>query len=221
MSLTQNPSLRRHHRTRPRSTAAAAVLVLLGVLTGCGDDGGAERAPSAVSTASNGDVYNGADVDFATGMIPHHAQAIEMVTLTAGRDLDPEVQAVADRIREAQAPEVEQMTDWLAAWGEEVPETSMDHANAHDEGHEGHGDDEANDMPGMMSADQMEELEAASDEEFERLFLTMMVEHHRGAIEMAQAEQEEGRFADAVALAGRIEQSQEAEIAELEALLGS
>ena len=221
---TPRPAGSRPALRRSLVATVATLAVLAPSLAACGGSEGSSHGshssdPGATRTASNGDVYNEADVEFATKMIPHHAQAIEMVTLTVGRDLDPEVQAVADRIRSAQAPEVEQMTDWLTAWGEEVPATSLDHANAHGDGHEGL--DDAHDMPGMMTADEMAELEAADDAEFEDLFLELMVAHHEGAIEMAQAEQENGEFADAVGLAEEIESSQEAEIEELKALMGS
>ena len=189
------------------------------VLVGCGDDGGDD--PSAVQTAPNGDVFNDADVEFATGMIPHHAQALEMVDQTVGRELSPDVQALAAQIREAQAPEVEQMSDWLTTWEEPVPETSLDHSNAEGHGHEGDGMEDMGDMPGMMSAEEMDELEAASDADFERLFLEMMIDHHQGAVEMAETEQAEGEYADAVALAEAIEKSQTAEIETMEQLLGS
>jgi uncharacterized protein (DUF305 family) len=175
------------------------------VLAGCGDDDGGDD-PAAVETASNGDVFNDADVDFATSMIPHHAQALEMVDLTVGRELSPEVESLTAAIREAQAPEVELMTDWLTAWDEPVPETSLNHANAESEGH---------DMEGM------DELEAASDAEFEPLFLEMMIDHHQGAVEMAETEQADGEYADAIALAEAIEKSQTAEIETMEGLLGS
>ncbi|MDQ4052214.1 MAG: DUF305 domain-containing protein [Actinomycetota bacterium] len=178
----------------------------LSLLVGCGDDG---DDPAAVQTAPNGDVFNEADVEFATEMIPHHAEALEMVDQTVGRDLSPDVQALAAQIREAQAPEVEEMTDWLTAWEEPVPETSLDHANA-----EGHGHDEG-------GADEMDELEAASDAEFEPLFLEMMIEHHQGAVEMAETEQSDGEYADAIALAEAIEKSQTSEIETMEQLLGS
>jgi len=192
------------------------------VLTGCGDDGGDD--PSAVQTAPNGDVFNDADVEFATAMIPHHAQALEMVDQTVGRELSPDLQALAAQIREAQAPEVEQMSDWLTAWEEPVPETSLDHSNAEGHGHEGddmEGMEDMADMPGMMSAEEMDELEAASDTEFEALFLEMMIDHHQGAVEMAETEQSEGEYADAIALAKAIEESQTTEIETMEQLLGS
>ena len=221
-----------HHRitSRAKTTAVAclAALALSVGLSACGDDtqSADSAAPSEVQTAGNGDVFNGADVQFATNMIPHHAQAIEMVSLTDGRPLDPEVKAIADAIRDAQGPEVETMVDWLTAWDQEVPETSLDHANAdHDmgemDGMDGDSSSDASGMPGMMSEDEMASLAAASDEEFQDLWLEMMIEHHTGAIEMAKAEQEDGEFADAVALAESIEAAQADEIARMQALLGS
>lgn len=210
-----------HHTYRRALALLAAVALTTGATAGCGaDEDGSGGAPSATRTADDGTVFNDADVTFASQMIPHHAQAIEMVTMTDGRTLDPEVKALADEIRAAQAPEVETMTDWLVSWGEEVPETSLDHVNA------GHGDDgshdmgEMADMPGMMSGAEMDELDAAPDGEFQDLWLEMMKEHHEGAVEMAVTEQEDGENAAAVALAEQIETTQEAEIERIDALLG-
>lgn len=204
----------------PRRTAAiltAAAIAMAPVVAGCGgSDSGTEPA-STTKTALNGDVYSAADVAFAQQMIPHHAQAIEMVDLVRGRSLSPEVEQLAAQIMEAQTPEIETMTDWLTAWEEEVPPTSRDHANA--EG--GHDMDDLNDdMPGMMSQEQIEALESAPDAEFEDMWLEMMVEHHEGAIEMARTEQEGGEFADAVAMAQDIEAGQTAEISKMNGLLG-
>ncbi len=210
-----------------RSSDAAAIALLVGLtLAGCSDDDsdsehGGDHAATAAQTATNGDVFNDADVRFATDMIPHHAQAVQMVVLAQGRPLGPEVEAIANEIRDAQVPEIEAMTDWLTAWGEAVPETSLDHANA---GHDmddmgGTGDEAQEDMPGMMSQEDMDELADAADAEFQDLWLGMMIEHHTGAIEMAQAEQEDGEFADAMALAKTIEAGQQAEIATMEDLL--
>lgn len=80
----------------------------------------------------------------------------------------------------------------------------------------GHGS-----MAGTMTEDQMTELEAASGAEFDRLFLEMMTEHHDGAIEMAEAEQVEGRYDEAVALARTIEADQTQEVEEMRRLLSS
>lgn len=76
-------------------------------------------------------------------------------------------------------------------------------------------------MPGMMSEDQMAQLEAAEGADFDELFLTMMIEHHEGAIDMAAAEQEDGQNAEAIALAQKIEADQTAEISTMRELLGS
>jgi uncharacterized protein (DUF305 family) len=73
----------------------------------------------------------------------------------------------------------------------------------------------------MMSDDDMESLDAATGAEFDQMFLTMMIEHHTGAIEMAQTEQQDGENPDAIALAEKIEADQTAEIAQMEDLLGS
>ena len=196
-----------------RKLAALVALAAVLALAGCGEDD-EPAAHAETHTASNGDEFNDADVAFATDMIPHHAQALSMVDLTLDRPLDPEVQQLVEDIRTAQAPEIEQMTDWLTAWEEPVPETMRDHANAHGDGHV-----ETGDMPGMMSAEQMAELEEAPDAEFQDLFLEMMIEHHEGAVEMARTEQSEGHFGPAVDLAESIESSQTEEIELMQGLL--
>ncbi len=192
--------------------AVVAVSAVLLAVTGCGND--SDDAASETQTAANGDEFNDADVAFASDMIQHHAQALQMVDLTMDRELDPEVLQLADDVRAAQAPEIEQMAAWLTVWDRPIPETVRDHANAH-----GGGDVEMDDMPGMMSEDDMSELEAAQDQEFEDLWLEMMIEHHEGAVDMAQTEQSDGVFAPAIDLADSIETSQEKEIDQMEGLL--
>ena len=209
----------RPRRARQRAIATLTAVALGFGLAACGDDSDSTSSASQPQTAANGDVFNQADVEFATDMIPHHAQAIEMVTLTDERPLDPAVKQLANQIRDAQVPEVETMTDWLTSWGEEVPETSIDHANAgHDMGDMPSMD---SDMPGMMGADDIEGLQNASDEEFQDMWLEMMIEHHEGAIEMAKTEQADGKYPDAVSLAKSIETSQTAEIDQIRQLLDS
>ena len=198
--------------------AAAAAATLLFGLTACGDDDATDDA-QAEQTAANGDVFSEADVAFATAMIPHHAQALAMVDLTRGRELSPEVQKLTVDIQAAQGPEIEQMVDWLTAWDEPVPETMRDHANAEDHGMGG-GDD-STDMPGMMTDEEMSELEAAQGQEFETMWLEMMIEHHQGAIEMAKDEQADGVFGPAKELAESIETSQQTEIDHMNELLSS
>ncbi|QWF23713.1 DUF305 domain-containing protein [Nocardioides sp. LMS-CY] len=219
---------RTHARTgtrRLRRTATAlALTAALGVsLAACGDDADTADGPSGTRTATNGDVFNTADVSFATEMIQHHAQALSMVDLADGRPLDPEVQQLTEDIRAAQGPEIETMSDWLTAWDQEIPETMRDHSNA---GHDMGGDMSDrmdgmdSDMPGMMSPDEMDELQDASNAAFQDLWLTMMIEHHQGAIEMARTEQEDGAFDEAVTLAETIASAQQQEIETMEGLLG-
>lgn len=178
----------------------AALLIAASALTACGG----EDEPAGGS--SSGD-HNAADVAFATEMIQHHAQALVMVDLTLGRQLDREFQRLAESIREAQAPEIETMVDWLVEWGEEVPATDRDHVNAE------HGDEDAHGDLGQ--------LENATGEEFQTLWLESMIEHHEGAIEMAEAQQAEGDYPAAVALAESIVEAQSAEIEKMEEMLGS
>lgn len=192
--------------------SAIASIVLVLALAGCGssDDGPA-------STSGDPAGHNAADVTFANQMIPHHAQALAMVDLSMGRELSPELQQLTDAIRDAQAPEIELMADWLQSWGEEVPETMRDHANAHGDGEL---DEAMAEMPGMMSSERLSDLGDARDVDFEQLWLTMMVEHHEGAIEMATTELADGQHAETLALAQSIIDGQTAEIETMKALLG-
>ena len=217
---THHPTPSRR-RSFPRGAWAATGLALLLALSGCGGTDESER-PQKLSATE----HNKADVAFATDMIQHHAQAMSMVDLTRDRTLDPEVQKLADAISAAQSPEIETMSGWLQEWGEDVPATMRDHVNG---GHEGHGDDDSSmsdsmegmdhDMPGMMSADDMDALESASDDAFQDMWLEMMVEHHKGALEMSEDEQAKGRFKPAVELASSISTSQSREIDTMQRLL--
>ena len=212
--------MRTRHRRTVRRTVAGLAFGLAVTLTAaaCGDDD--SDTTSQVSTTEHNDV----DVAFATDMIQHHAQALSMIDLTLDRPLDPQVQRMADSIREAQAPEIETFSDWLTDWDEEIPETMRDHSNA---GHDMHGDigdsmdGMASDLPGMMTADEMNALQDASDAEFQAMWLEMMIEHHAGAIEMAETAQEDGQYKPAIELATDIVESQSAEIERMEDLLGS
>lgn len=186
-----------------RALAATAATLAL-VLAGCSSNG----------SSAGGEGFNDADVDFATDMIQHHAQALSMVDLTMGRDLSPETEQLTEEIRAAQAPEIEKMADLLEEWDQPVPETSRDQANA-----DGGGGDMEADMPGMMSADDMSMLENTPDAGFEDMWLSMMIEHHRGAVEMAQAQVEQGENAEAIAMAEEIIAAQEEEITRMQDLL--
>lgn len=203
-----------------RTTRALSALTLTTALAltaaACGNDDASTATSSEVSTTE----HNDADVEFAADMLQHHAQALSMVDLTEGRTLDPEVQQLAEQIRDAQAPEIDTFTGWLTDWNEEVPKTTDDGGHDMDD----MGDmDSMNDenMPGMMSDDDMGALENASDDEFQTMWLEMMIEHHEGAVEMAKTEQSDGQYKPAVDLAGDIVESQSAEIDTMKDLLES
>ena len=181
---------------------AVALIVLSAPACSSNDD------PSLVeggdqTTAEVAD-HNDADVEFAQLMIPHHEQAVEMAQLATTRAENTDVKDLAGRIEAAQSPEIDAMTGWLTEWGEDAEPTG---------GGMGH------DSTGVMSDAEMAELEAASGTEFDRMFLEMMVEHHTGAIEMAEAEIADGQFPDALAMAEAIKSTQQSEIAEMEGLL--
>lgn len=207
-------------RYLPMSALAIAATL---TLAACGSNDTPGTAPatetSAGSTApeTTQDTtaeHNEADVMFAQMMIPHHRQAVEMSELMLAKDsISPEVRDLATQIRDAQAPEIETMTGWLETWGEPVePEGGME---GHDMGNMGG----SGEMQGMMTEDQLAELEAAEGDEAARMFLESMTAHHNGAVEMAQEEIENGQYPDAIALAETIVETQQAEIEEMEALL--
>ncbi|MCF6508808.1 DUF305 domain-containing protein [Blastococcus sp. MG754426] len=176
------------------------------ILTGCSDSSGGSSAGSssaAESPATEEAKFNDADVAFAQGMIPHHEGALTMSEVAAERATDPRVVDLADRIEAGQDPEIDLLTGWLEEWGEPLESNGM--------GGMDHGSD---DMGGM----DMKEMPAAGPE-FDRMWLQSMIEHHRGAVEMAQTELEDGRNTEALELAQLISETQMQEIAEMEALL--
>ncbi|MFF9173487.1 DUF305 domain-containing protein [Streptomyces sp. NPDC014793] len=193
--------------------AATAAASLALAACGGGDDGaaraghGGSASPAASATAGT---HNAQDVTFAQGMIPHHRQALEMAKLADGRASSARVKDLAARIEKAQDPEIRTMTGWLSAWGEQVPMAGMDHS-----GHAG-----MTGMAGMMSDDDMAALKKATGADFDRRFLSLMVEHHRGAVEMAGTEKSGGAYGPARTMAGDIVRAQNAEIREMKRILG-
>ena len=185
---------------------AAAALAL----SGCG-----EQDSPAGSAIPESEPFNQADVDFATEMVPHHAQALLMVDSAAPRDdLSPEVAALVEKIRTEQTGEIEVMTDLLEDWGQPIPDNPRDHGGLE------HGSTDDMDMPGLATEEEMAALDRASGVEFEELWLEMMIEHHEGAITMAQDEFDAGEDADAVSLAEGIISAQADEVGRMERLLG-
>lgn len=150
--------------------------------------------------------HNDADVTFVQQMIPHHRQAIMMANLVPGAGASPDVTALAARIKAAQAPEITQMSGWLDDW---------------DENGKSHGEMGGMDSgDGMMSGTDMRALGSASGAQFDRLWLTGMIAHHKGAVTMARKVLKDGKSSDVTALARNIVTSQTAEITIMKRLLG-
>lgn len=113
--------------------------------------------------------HNSLDVWFVRMMIPHHAQALAMAELAPDRAADPDIRALADRIRASQGPEMGMMRGWLQTRGLPAEVQGHDHGT----------------MRGMQTPEAMRQLAATRGADFDRLFVRMMTEHHEGAIEMA------------------------------------
>lgn len=163
------------------------------------------RPPPAASQAQ----HNDHDVMFAQMMIPHHQQAIMMSEHELAVGADPAVKDLAGQIKQAQGPEIQTMQGWLAAWqARPMPGGTMGHG-----GHQGHGG-------GMMSPQQMGEFQQARGAQADRLFLQMMIQHHQGAVDMARPEQQQGQARQATQMATSIVDSQQAQIMQMQHMLG-
>ncbi|MFF4603221.1 DUF305 domain-containing protein [Streptomyces sp. NPDC001339] len=207
-------------RTLPRrSILAAAAAIAALVLTACGgnDDtaqAGTSSTPAASTPAASASApageHNQADVTFAQGMIPHHRQAIAMADMALSRASSSDIKALASKIQKAQDPEIATMSNWLTAWGEKVPQ-----------GMNGMGHGDASHMPGMMDDHEMDDMRGASGKAFDTMFLTMMIKHHEGAVEMARTEKRQGTYGPAKKLADDIITAQTAEITQMRKMLGT
>ncbi|MGH7468622.1 MAG: DUF305 domain-containing protein [Longimicrobiales bacterium] len=123
--------------------------------------------------------YTEADIRFMSGMIHHHAQAIKMARWAATHGASAAVQRLCERIVNAQTDEITLMSSWLRDRRQPVPEPNPEGMKMVMGGVE-----HVMPMPGMLSAEQMRQLDAARGQEFDRLFLSFMIQHHRGAVGM-------------------------------------
>jgi len=204
---------------------SSVVITAALVLAGCGSSSDTSTGPSsdaavpttsaAGSSASDAAAasFNDADVAFAQNMIAHHQQAIEMASLaldpTSGASAD--VTDLAQRINDAQDPEVSMMSGWLEHWHEPM---TMDSAAGHDMG-------SMHSAEGMMSDEDMDQLMQLSGPQFDKAWLQGMIEHHQGAITMAEQIKNEGDSPDVQALADQVITTQQSEVDEMNGLLSS
>ena len=160
--------------------------------------------------------FNATDVGFAQGMIPHHAQAVEMADMAIATSTNADVLSLAKQIKAAQNPEIETMTGWLQGWGQAVPSTTSMAGGGHDMTNMS-----GMMMDGMMSDADMKRLESSTGTAFDRLWIELMIQHHEGAVRMSQDEIAEGKNPDTKDLAQAIITSQQSEITKMNALLAA
>jgi uncharacterized protein (DUF305 family) len=179
-----------------RTRGIIATLLAAAGIAGCGSaTQGATPAPQPPAADAQGQLaaiararadsvrypYTAADVHFMSAMIHHHAQAIAMSRLAPTHGADAAVLRLADRIINAQEDEIATMQRWLRDRGQRVPEATPGPMKMMMNGVE-----HEMLMPGMLTDDQMKQLDQAKGKEFDRLFLTSMIQHHRGAVSMVQ-----------------------------------
>lgn len=166
-----------------------------------------QHAHGPVLPATAGPGYSEADVRFMQDMIGHHEQAIAMARMAPSRGAGEEVRRLARKIEVSQRDEIAMMETWLRERGQVVPDQEYRRAKL---------------MPGMLTPEQMAELDAARGAEFDRLFLEYMVQHHVGALEMVAelfAMPGAGQDPDVFRFATDVDADQRAEIAVMQALL--
>jgi len=197
----------------------AAALLLSPLVAGCASAKPGEP-PAAIigdhqhmagmsmpATIPRGALFTEADVHFMQGMIAHHGQAIHMSRLAATRGANPRLLRFATKIDQSQDAEIRLMQEWLRANGQFAPATDSWRTMS---------------MPGMLTAAQLTQLDAARDAEFDRLFLTLMIQHHRGALKMVAdllATPLAAQDVDVSVFANDVENTQTAEIAIMQQML--
>ncbi|MFW5416970.1 DUF305 domain-containing protein [Nocardiopsis sp. CNT-189] len=231
------------HRWVPAAVAAALLLT-----TACSGSEAADAPPvldpgapgDTASPASQDQIdaadadvrHNEADVEYVLKMIEHHAQALEMTDMVEDRVERESVEKIAGRIAAAQEPEIEAMETWLDDNVYGPAEGNPNYAdqcgltawrNGDGAGHHGGGDCpidiDHTDMPGMVAQEDLDELEAAEGDGFDRLFVELMTSHHEGAIEMAQDATVDGKHPDVLRMADDVVAEQSADIERMELAL--
>jgi uncharacterized protein (DUF305 family) len=202
----------------PRIAAVAASVALLASCKGAKDQVPAAKGDSAAPAMSMsmapvkipaGAVFTEADVRFMQGMIAHHAQAIYMSRLASGHGANAHLLKFAQKIDQSQIVEIRLMQAWLRRNGQDAPDTSSWHSMQ---------------MPGMLTADQLKQLDAAKGPDFDRQFLVLMIQHHNGALKMVTdlfATPQAAQDVDVSVFANDVQIVQTAEIGTMQQMLGS
>ena len=208
------------------------MLLVVAAGTACGGAGRGAMVPASPAAASTAELealyrartdsarmhFTEADVHFMTGMISHHAQALVMAGLAPTHGASPSVGILTARTINAQRDEIAAMQRWLRDRGQTVPEVSADGVVSM-----GGAAAEGMVMPGMLTTGQLRELDAARGPDFDQLFLTLMIQHHRGAVSMVhELFATDGAALDEAVfkIGSDIQVDQTTEIARMERMLG-
>lgn len=223
----------RHRRVTPAAALVVLCIAAGGGVAGCsgGDDrsaagsgrqsgsvivpGGPGR-PNTTVPAAKGTVPapGAADIRFVQMMVPHHQQALDMAALAPAKAASDKVKAMADRIGSAQRAEIAQMRSWLRQHGQDGQDAGSGHQGGH-----GAAADQPMTMPGMATPQQLSQLAHADGANFDRLFLTLMITHHQGALTMAHDELTQGSDVLIQEMAQEVVVTQTGEINRMRALL--
>ena len=188
------------------SLAIIATLSMAGCASGTNSS---LEEPSVTANAAEQVDYSQPDLMFAQMMIPHHEQALEMSIIALEVSKNNDVLAIAQGIFDGQDTEIQQMKSWLSSSSAKSAAEQMDHEAM------GHGSGQ---MAGMASYEQIDQLAELATPEFDKLFLTLMIAHHEGALEMVSLI-EDSRNAEARTLAKEIVMTQKQEISKMKELL--
>ena len=191
--------------TRRRLVVAAVFGAAAIGLTACSGNGSGMPGMDHPNTGSMapGTGHAQGDVEFAQMMIPHHQQALTMSDLAATRAQDAEIKTLAKTITAGQQPEIATLT----GWGQPTAQPG------------GHDMTGMGAMPGMMTDEQLQQLQAASGTAFDRMYARMMIAHHNGAIQMANQVLGTTANTDVKAFAQRVVAAQTAEVNQLQTIL--
>jgi uncharacterized protein (DUF305 family) len=200
-----------------RTVALTAALITASTVVGCAGTQTTQSAPvPAVAQPSPTQQFNDTDVQFLQQMIPHHQQALMMAQMAAQKAADADVKQLAVEIEQEQKPEIEQMSAWLQQWGKPVPSMGPGMALPSMSPPMGRGM-----MPSMGPMPDMGQMQNMTGEQFDRMFLQMMIAHHEDAVAMAKAEIAGGANPAVKQLAAKIQASQTAQIQQMRQMLGA
>src|SRR5271165_7386485 len=186
---------------RPQTTRIGVALLIAAAVSACGAPRGAQQPHPGVSQPSQSTVHDADDVAFAQNMIPHHHQAVDMAAMVPTHTADQTMHEIAVNIAADQQAEIKALNALLTRWGAAGGGMSM------------------GGMAGMVDQATMNRLNSLAGPDFDQLWLTAMISHHRGAVTMAQAEIGHGEDPDAIHMASLIVNAQQREIAYMTHLL--